>query len=90
MLGVYLILFGIWTASVGYHDNSAAAVTFIAGQKEYIVWLVAIAILYFLYQVQTLQPVVKPFIVLALVALILKDWKQISGQLQQTFTEFGI
>lgn len=90
MLGVYLILAGVWMAGVGYHDNSAASLTFLAAQKTYIVWVLAIAALYFLYQVDTLRPVVKPFIVLALVALILKDWKTIQAQTTQTLSEFGI
>ena len=90
MLAVFIILYGAWITAVGYHGNSATAITFLAAQKSYVVWLIAVFILYMVYQVDTLKPVVKPIIFLALFALVVKNISNIETQLKQSVQEFGL
>lgn len=80
LIGLYAIYFIL----VGTHGNAKAMVAQVqADGKDFMPWLVAILILRALYGVETLRPLIKPFIALAGLTFFLKNYATIAGQLNQ-------
>jgi hypothetical protein len=82
MTGLALIIFGVYMVAVGYHDNGSTSLQFISTQKGYIPWIVAILILWALYQVKTVRPFIGAIAGLLIVALIVKNFPAIKTQYQ--------
>jgi hypothetical protein len=75
-------LYAIYFIMVGMRGNAQALLTDAQNDgKGYIVWIVAIIILRAMYGSDTLRPLVKPFIALAALTFVLKNYKTISAQL---------
>lgn len=75
-------LYGIYLVLVGVHANTDSLLTLVEDNgKDFLVWILAIAILSALYHVNTIRPVVKPFIALAILVFVLKNWGTVSAQL---------
>ncbi len=74
-------LYGLYLIFVGVKGNSSALFSEISKDaKGFSAWLIAILVLRALYSVDTLRPVVKPFIGLALLTFTLKNYKSIVDQ----------
>jgi len=54
-----------------------------ANGKEFLVWILAIFVLRALYNIKTIQPAVKPFIVLAVLSFVLINWNRFASQLDE-------
>ena len=80
MGSVFLALFGVWMVATGYRGNAGPASSFIMAQRGFVAWMVAVLILYALYDVAVVRPVIKPLITLALVVLIVYKWPVILKQ----------
>ncbi len=77
-------LYGIYLLFVGANKNAAALKTQISADvKGFMPWAIAIVVLAALMRSDTLRPVVKPFIALAVLAFVLKNYPQLVSQLNQ-------
>ncbi len=75
-------LYGLYLIFVGYKGNSAELMKALQTDgKGFIPWIVAIAVLALLYRSDTIRPVVKPFVFLALLTFAMKNWKTIGAQI---------
>lgn len=90
MTGVFIAIFGVWFVGVGWHGNGSQAAAFFKDTKGFIPWIVAILLLWFLYQVRVLRPVVGAIGTLAVVALIVTDYGKVQSQYQALKQSFGI
>jgi hypothetical protein len=79
MSALILILAGVWLIGVGYHTNGTAAAQWAGQQKAVLPWLLAVIVLWALWKVETLRPLLKPVITLAAVAIVLAQWKNIES-----------
>lgn len=77
LYGVYFILVGV----KGNADKMIANVQ--QDGRGFMPWLLAILVLRALYNVETLRPLIKPFIGLAALTFVLKNFNTIAGQLNQ-------
>lgn len=84
MNGLSLALIGLWMIGTGWHDNASTGYAFIFKQKTFFPWLVAVLIIYALYQVPGLRTPIKAIVSLALVAIVLKQWPTI----EQSYINF--
>jgi len=89
MSALALLLIGAWTFGVGYHDNSSAAVKWIGQQKGAVAWLLAVLVLWALYQLPKARPVVKPVIILAALAVFLAQWQTILKSIEAVKADFS-
>jgi hypothetical protein len=80
LIGLYALYFIL----VGLHGNAGQMVSNVEqdGQK-FIPWILAILVLRALYASDTLRPLVKPFIVLAVLVFFLKNYATVAGQVNQ-------
>lgn len=75
-------LYGLYLIFVGYKGNSSQLMQYLAQDgKGFIPWLIAIAVLSALYKSDTLKPVVKPFVFLAVLTFVLKNWPNMANQI---------
>jgi hypothetical protein len=75
-------LYGIYFVLVGIYGNSDKLLKFVEDNgKDFLVWILAIVVLAALYRVKAIRPAVKPFIALAVLVFVLKNWSTISAQL---------
>lgn len=80
LVGAYAIYFIL----VGINGNSSKLVTLVERDgKNFLVWVLAILVLRALYNVEALRPMVKPFIGLAVLTFVLKNWNNVANQLNQ-------
>lgn len=80
LIGLYAVYFIL----VGTHGNAKQMVSQVqADGKNFMPWLVAILVLRALYSVETLRPLIKPFIALAGLTFFLKNYGTIATQLNQ-------
>jgi hypothetical protein len=80
LIGLYAIYFIL----VGSHGNAAKLLTQVQSDgKNFMPWLVAILVLRALYSVESLRPLIKPFIGLAALTFFLKNYATIVAQLNQ-------
>lgn len=80
LVGAYAIYFIL----VGIHGNSSKLVTLVERDgKNFLPWILAILIIRAMYGVEALRPMVKPFIGLAILTFVLKNWNNVAGQLNQ-------
>jgi hypothetical protein len=80
LIGLYAVYFIL----VGVHGNAKALVSQVQSDgKNFMPWLVAILVLRALYSVETLRPLIKPFIALAGLTFFLKNYATIVTQLNQ-------
>lgn len=83
MNSLAILALGLYMVFAGWHGNAAPATGFVAGQKKFIPWLIAVLVLYGLYQVQALKPAVKAVAALALVAIFLKQFPTIDASIKE-------
>ena len=75
-------LYGVYFVLVGVHGNSSKLLSLVESEGQgFLVWILAIAILAALYNVKTIQPAVKPFIALAVLVFVIKNWNTVTAQL---------
>jgi hypothetical protein len=80
LVGAYAIYFIL----VGIHGNSSKLVTLVERDgKNFLPWILAILVLRAMYNVESLRPMVKPFIGLAILTFVLKNWNNVATQLNQ-------
>ncbi len=80
LVGAYAIYFIL----VGVHGNADELVTFVESNgRDFLPWILAIIVLRALYNVDTLRPMVKPFIALAVLVFVLRNWNKVTSQLNQ-------
>lgn len=80
LIGLYALYFIL----VGTHGNAKTMVSQVqADGKNFMPWLIAILVLRALYSVETLRPLIKPFIALAGLTFFLKNYATITAQLNQ-------
>lgn len=80
LVGAYAIYFIL----VGLHGNASPMVTLVQRDgKNFLPWILAILVLRALYSSDTLRPLVKPFIGLAVLVFALKNYGTIAGQLNK-------
>jgi len=77
-------LYGIFLVFVGMAGNQEKLkALFTSDIKGFIPWAVAIVILKSLNDVDSLKPAVKPFIFLAVLTFVLKNWNTLADQANQ-------
>lgn len=80
LVGAYAIYFIL----VGINGNSGKLVALIERDgKNFLPWILAILVLRAMYNVDALRPMVKPFIGLAVLTFVLKNWNNVATQLNQ-------
>ena len=80
LIGIYALYFIL----VGWNGNATELMTEIQQDgRGFIPWILAILVLRALYASQTLRPMVKPFIGLAVLVFALKNYSTIATQLNQ-------
>ncbi len=77
-------LYGLFLIFVGSNGNSGTLKSKIAADaKGFAPWLIAILVLRALYASDTLKPIVKPFIFLALLTFFLKNYGVVATQINE-------
>jgi hypothetical protein len=77
-------LYGLYFILVGYQGNAKALMANIQEDgKSFVPWILAILVLRAMYSSETLRPMVKPFIVLAALTFVLRNYATVAGQLNQ-------
>jgi len=77
-------LYGLYLMFVGIKGNSTQLKDFISADfKGFWPWLIAILVLRAAYNVDALKPVVKPFIYLAVLTFVLKNYGKLVYQANQ-------
>jgi hypothetical protein len=80
LVGAYAIYFIL----VGINGNSSKLVALVERDgKNFLPWILAILVLRALYNVEGLRPLIKPFIGLAILTFVLKNWNNVATQLNQ-------
>ncbi|MGC8541035.1 MAG: hypothetical protein ACP5QA_10450 [Phycisphaerae bacterium] len=80
MVGAYALYF----IFVGIKGNAEELAAFVeANGRNFLPWILAILVLRALYTVKTLQPMVKPFIALAVLVFVLRNWNNVTAQLNE-------
>jgi len=80
LVGAYALYFIL----VGIHGNSSKLVTLVERDgRNFLPWILAILILRALYNVESLRPLIKPFIGLAILTFVVKNWNNVVNQLNQ-------
>lgn len=78
LIGAYAIYFIL----VGIHGNASKMVALVERDgKGFLPWIIAIMVLRALYMSETLRPLVKPFIGLAVLVFTLRNYSTIAGQI---------
>lgn len=74
-------LYGLYLVFVGVNKHAAELKNEIAGDvRGFVPWLLAVVVVMALYRSDTLKPMLRPFIALALVAFVLKNYSKIVSQ----------
>jgi hypothetical protein len=77
-------LYAIYFIMVGVRGNASALLTNVENDgRGFLPWLIAIVILRALYSSETLRPLIKPFIALACLTFIVKNYATVSAQLNK-------
>lgn len=77
-------LYGLYFILVGYQGNASALMGNLQQDgKKFLPWILAILVLRGLYASETLRPMVKPFMVLALITFVLKNYATVAGQVNE-------
>jgi hypothetical protein len=78
LVGAYAIYFIL----VGIHGNSSKLAALVERDgRGFLPWILAILILRALYNVESLRPLIKPFIGLAALTFVLKNWDKVVSQI---------
>lgn len=74
-------LYGIYLIFVGYKGNEKALMSALSQDGPgFLPWLIVVIILGTMYRSDTLRPVVKPFIALAILTFVLKNYGTLKTQ----------
>jgi len=77
-------LYGLYFVFVGIRGNASQLTSNVAQDgKNFIPWVLAILVLRAMYSSDTLKPIVKPFIGLAVLTFVLKNYGTVVTQLNQ-------
>ena len=77
-------LYGLYLIFVGYKGNASNLMQYIQSDgKGFIPWIIAIAVLSALYKSDAVRPVIKPFVFLAIMTFVLKNWPNIADQINK-------
>jgi hypothetical protein len=76
-------LYGIYLIFVGYKGNQNELFQALSTDGPgFVPWLISVVVLGTMYRSDTLRPVVKPFIALAILAFVLRNWNTLKSQTQ--------
>lgn len=77
-------LYALYLIFVGVNGNAAPLFQQVEKDaKDFAPWLLSIVVLKALYEVPSLQPAVKPFIGLAVLTFVLKNYNTVVGQVDE-------
>jgi hypothetical protein len=77
-------LYALYFIAVGVQGNAGALwINTASDFKKFLPWILAILVLRALYGSETLRPLVKPFIGLAVLVFFLKNYSTVATQLNQ-------
>jgi hypothetical protein len=80
LIGLYAVYF----IMVGVHGNAQKMIAQVQDDgKGFVPWIIAILVLRALYGSETLRPMIKPFIALAALTFVLKNYATVAGQVNQ-------
>jgi hypothetical protein len=80
LIGLYALYFIL----VGAHGNAQKMVAQVQTDgKGFVPWIIAILVLRALYGSETLRPMIKPFIALAALTFVLRNYATVSRQVNQ-------
>jgi hypothetical protein len=80
LVGAYALFFIL----TGYRGNSSGLMTLVERDgRDFLPWILAVLVLRALYNVESLRPMIKPFIALAALTFVLKNWDKVVSQLNQ-------
>src|ERR1700754_928388 len=83
-------LYGIYLIFVGYKGNHQALFQMLSQDgKGFLPWLIVVIVLGTAYRSDTLKPVVKPFIALAILSFVLKNFTTLKTQIEATIQSVG-
>lgn len=79
-------LYGLYLIMVGYKGNSSQLLAELQSDaKGFFPWVLALGVLAIMYRSDTLKPVVKPFIALAILTFALKNWNTLANQVNTIY-----
>lgn len=81
MLGILLILAGVYFVAVGFHGNGAALFDYLLTDiKTAWPWIAAVVALVLIYEhtPADLQPAVQAFAILIVIVFVMKNWQALS------------
>lgn len=88
MNGLTVGLFGFYLLMVGFKGNGDKLINeFSQDAGGFLPWLIAIAVLSFLYKNDTTQPFAKPFIGLVILAFVLKNFNTLEAQTKSIYNK---
>jgi hypothetical protein len=77
-------LYAIYFIMVGVRGNATALLDDVQQDgKAFLPWIIAIVVLRAMYGSDTLRPLIKPFIALAALTFVVKNFATVAGQLNQ-------
>lgn len=90
MTGLFVGLYGIYLIMVGLRGNAGQLLALIGRDApKYLPWLLAIVVLAFMSQYEATEKVVKPFIILLILAFFLKNYTTVENQLKSIWKLSG-
>ncbi len=86
MNGLIFGLYGLYAILVAANGNaSKLSTTMQSDAKGFLPWAISIAVLSVLYDNENTRPVAKPFIYLAILSFILKNFTQLENQFRRLY-----
>ena len=75
-------LYGIYLIFVGYKGNTQALFSNLSNDAPgFLPWLIVVVVLGTMYRSDTLRPIIKPFIALAILTFVLKNFGTLKSEL---------
>ena len=88
---IALLFVALYLLAVVYQGNTQALITEILTEKSFVFWAIAIGILFGLDSVESIKPLVEPFIGIVLIALLINAYGNpaVQNQIHQFMQLFG-
>ena len=88
-MNVGLIVIGIYFVLVAHAQNADAFFTSVVADKGFGLWLIALAVAYLISKAPNMNGIANALIALALVALMITSWPNVSAQSSELYTALG-
>lgn len=88
-MSVSLIALGLYFLMVAHENNASAFYSSIAQDKMFGLWLLALGLAYLLYRVPNMPGVVDTLLALALFALLIRSWPNVTAQASDLYHTLG-